>query len=567
MTIVRLSLVFTLTTLAVTALAQSTVDWSRVAEKTLPAVVTVLAENSEEKVSGTGFFIHTKGWVVTNYHVIKGMRSIRVRAHNGRIYNVKSVLFADSNWDLALLDTGATPPAVLETTLSINLKPGEPVCVIGSPMSLEGTVSTGVVSALREFEGRRVVQITAPISPGSSGSPVLNAAGKVIGVATQYIQNGQNLNMAVSSEHLMMAMILTAIPQSAPSQSQRKRVTVTPRDNLSAILGKSSFSDLLEIELSEGTYYLDEPLWVVQPLILRGAGPDKTRIVSSSKQWVIGFMANTKVMVSDVSFEYIGNEDKSAAVIVLQGQANFYRCRFKGGIGAWFRNTASVTLDSCIVEKNSGIGILVGERAQVSIKDTVIQQNGVNGIYILQDGSATLLNTTCQENAQDGIATDDYAQVTLKNSHFVGNRSDGIALWGNSIAVIENSTCKNNAKNGIYADKAAKLVAKNNLCEGNSWAGIALFGQVEAALADNTCKNNAQHGICAHNAAKLVAKNNLCEGNSWTGIVIFDQVEAALADNTCRSNQTGVYIESTARVGLQNNNVYNNQSNVVDKRR
>jgi hypothetical protein len=90
---------------------------------------------------------------------------------------------------------------------------GDPVFVMGNPLGQIGTFSTGVVSATREFDGRDLVQITAPISPGSSGGPVLNGAGEVIGVATLHLRAGQNMNFAVSSHHLtpMMAVKDSAV--------------------------------------------------------------------------------------------------------------------------------------------------------------------------------------------------------------------------------------------------------------------------------------------------------------------------------------------------------------------
>lgn len=523
---VRLSLIFLLATAAVATCAQSTVDWTAIVEKASPAVVTVLAETPEEKVSGTGFFVTENGWVVTNYHVIKGMRSIRIRLHNGSVYPIKSVIMVSSNWDIALLDAGVTTKAVLPPTFPPTLKPGQPVCVIGSPLSLEGTVSTGVVSALRNVGGTDVVQITAPISPGSSGSPVLDATGKVIGVATMSVKDGQNLNMAVSSQYILNA-ILEALPRNSHAQNQRKRVSLTPHDNLSSFFG--SMADLfsppkldepiLEIELSEGTYHIDEALMVTKPVVLRGAGADRTRIVSA-KGAIIFFPINARAMISDVSFEYIGNEETGVSTVVA-GQVTFYRCRFKGGqTGLSVSGTAAVTIDSCTVEKNSGTGIVGWERAQITVKDTAIQQNGVNGMYIYGDASATIMNATYRENGKCGIETGEFAQVTVRNSLFEANRDSGISLWGSSVAEIENNTCRNNPKYGIYADQNARLVAKGNVCEGNEWSGIGLFGQAIARLENNTCRNN----------------------------------------------QTGIYIEKTTTVALQNNNCYNNRSDIVDRR-
>src|SRR5690606_1995460 len=85
---------------------------------------------------------------------------------------------------------------------------GESIVVIGNPFGLEGSVSNGIVSAVREISGYgRIIQITAPISPGSSGSPVVNMSGQVIGIATLQAAEGQSLNFAVPSERILQLKV------------------------------------------------------------------------------------------------------------------------------------------------------------------------------------------------------------------------------------------------------------------------------------------------------------------------------------------------------------------------
>ncbi|MDH3531162.1 MAG: tetratricopeptide repeat protein, partial [Acidobacteriota bacterium] len=103
---------------------------------------------------------------------------------------------------------------------------GESIVVIGNPYGLEGSVSNGIVSAVREIPGYgRIIQITAPISPGSSGSPVVNMRGQVIGVATLQAEEGQSLNFAVPSERISRLSIGEVREFSAVSKeaAQNKR--------------------------------------------------------------------------------------------------------------------------------------------------------------------------------------------------------------------------------------------------------------------------------------------------------------------------------------------------------
>src|SRR5437667_3116442 len=157
-----------------------------------------------EKLSrASGFFID-KDRVVTNRHVIDGAYRAEVHLISGNNYQVKSVLAIDAEGDVAVLRVDA--PANLVRPLSLDRtspQEGESIVVIGNPFGLEGSVTNGIVSAVRDIPGfGRIIQITAPISPGSSGSPVVNMQGQVIGVATLQITGGQSVNFAIPSERI-----------------------------------------------------------------------------------------------------------------------------------------------------------------------------------------------------------------------------------------------------------------------------------------------------------------------------------------------------------------------------
>jgi tetratricopeptide (TPR) repeat protein len=168
------------------------------------AVAIETFDNRGNTVSrGSGFFIASDK-IITNRHVIEKSSRAEIHLFNGRKYAVKGVLAIDGEGDLALLQVDvpkefAVPlPVVQRVPLE-----GESIVVIGNPLGLEGSVSNGIVSAVREISGYgKIIQITAPISPGSSGSPVVNMFGQVIGVATLQAAEGQSLNFAVPSERI-----------------------------------------------------------------------------------------------------------------------------------------------------------------------------------------------------------------------------------------------------------------------------------------------------------------------------------------------------------------------------
>ena len=167
-----------------------------------PAVVAIATYDAagEPLMTGSGFFLKP-GQVVTNLHVVRGAvrAEIKTLDGKGKVFPVNGTLAVDEEGDLALL--GVDTPTDRSTELASELPDeGEPIFVIGNPLKLEGSVSDGIVSAVREVPNSyRIIQITAPISHGNSGSPVFNMKGQVLGVVTVKVTNGQNINLALAA--------------------------------------------------------------------------------------------------------------------------------------------------------------------------------------------------------------------------------------------------------------------------------------------------------------------------------------------------------------------------------
>ena len=182
-----------------------------------------------EKLSrGSGFFVDVDR-VVTNRHVIDGAYRAEVHSVSGSSYPVKNVLAVDAEGDLALLKVDAPPNLVRPLSLDrTSPQEGESIVVIGNPFGLEGSVTNGIVSAVRDIPGfGRIIQITAPISPGSSGSPVVNMQGQVIGVATLQVAGGQSVNFAIPSERIAQ---LDRSAQTGAGMSLGELVSATSRN-------------------------------------------------------------------------------------------------------------------------------------------------------------------------------------------------------------------------------------------------------------------------------------------------------------------------------------------------
>ncbi|MBW2441006.1 MAG: trypsin-like peptidase domain-containing protein [Deltaproteobacteria bacterium] len=178
--------------------------------KVNPAVATVITYDSgNNKFSqGSGFFINRDGHFITNYHVIKGAYSIVVQLQDKVEWDVAYVLAENEGKDLVRLAVDI-PGGSLEPGMWLDINPELPdvadkIIVVGTPMGLGRTVSDGIISAVREIPDRGLVyQMTAPISRGSSGSPVIDMYGRVVGVAFLQVLDGQNLNFAIPSENIV----------------------------------------------------------------------------------------------------------------------------------------------------------------------------------------------------------------------------------------------------------------------------------------------------------------------------------------------------------------------------
>lgn len=190
-----------------------------------PSVVSVTTKAGPMEGGGTGFLIDKQGTIATNHHVIEDAQSVRVKFMSGAGFDDVELLADDTALDLALLrvdlahgaDGGAMDIAPVELGDSDGVVVGERAISIGNPLGLEHTLTDGLVSARRMYEGRAWIQMSVPVSPGNSGGPLFDMQGKVIGVTTAQVAAGmfgraQNLNLAVPV-NVLKGMIRPDYPQ------------------------------------------------------------------------------------------------------------------------------------------------------------------------------------------------------------------------------------------------------------------------------------------------------------------------------------------------------------------
>ena len=162
--------------------------------------ITTVDASGRPMSQGSGFIAGPGGKVVTNWHVVEGASRVTVNLFDGRSYTLSALSNYDRDRDIAVLKLPYREARFCVLGDSDALAPGDEITVIGNPYGLRNSVTTGVVSSShRLLDGEAWLQISAPVSPGSSGGPVFNDKGEVVGVATLGFKPelAQNLNFAV----------------------------------------------------------------------------------------------------------------------------------------------------------------------------------------------------------------------------------------------------------------------------------------------------------------------------------------------------------------------------------
>jgi S1-C subfamily serine protease len=175
-------------------------DIPTIAKAAKGAIVTIVMANDDRPIArGTGFLVRADGAILTNYHVIATGNVGAVKFADGTILPVDGVLATDKFRDLAIIKIHGKTFPTLTLGNSDQIQVGEEIVAIGNPLGLELTVSNGILSGIRgdEKDGGKLLQITAPISHGSSGGPLFNMFGEVVGINALILEGGESLNFAI----------------------------------------------------------------------------------------------------------------------------------------------------------------------------------------------------------------------------------------------------------------------------------------------------------------------------------------------------------------------------------
>lgn len=245
----------------------------------------VAADNTSLKL-GTGFFVRADGLLVTNYHVVEGAEAVGVKSPaSASVLSANKVKGYDLKNDLVVLAIEAGTFRTIALGDSDQVRVGEPVVVVSNAEGLEQTVSNGLISGIREFDGSKVFQISAPVSAGSSGAPVFNDRGEAIGVVVASLKSGQNLNFAIPINYVKPLLSSSAV--NLISSLPRRDRTQPADDNEPGAMGAST--DPAELAVQAIAKIADQiRACGEQSLVLRGPGwqvSDKVPRKDRNKMW------------------------------------------------------------------------------------------------------------------------------------------------------------------------------------------------------------------------------------------------------------------------------------------
>lgn len=214
-------ILFSILFVTLTTFGQTAIEIAKTGIKSTVSIVAL--DNVAQPLGyGSGFIIDDE-LIATNVHVIEGSNSAYVLLNGQeKKYTVSGYVSIDKANDLVILKVSGLYGSKLSLASEATPEIGEKIFAVGNPKGLDGTFSEGIVSGIRTLQLNQVLQITAPISPGSSGGPVINSSGQVVGVAFASFTSGQNLNFAIPVKYLLK--LKTTIGAITPLATVKKQV-------------------------------------------------------------------------------------------------------------------------------------------------------------------------------------------------------------------------------------------------------------------------------------------------------------------------------------------------------
>ncbi len=324
------------------------------------------------------------------------------------------------------------------------------------------------------------------------------------------------------------------------------------------------------VVLPEGKFVLARGLIIDKALTLRGAGRDKTHVISTAANFALNLRGPGSYTVEGINFSHSGLS--GADILVLTGceECQIIGCRFANarrdvnqkqyGRGLVI-NAVSCQIRNTLVEDNESTGVSLRgpPQAKFICEEITVSGNGGVGLAI-EGGHAIVKKASALKNRADGfmVGPGNQIRAEFESCLALENNWTGIGLWGGEVTVSK-CECKNNRLQGVCARNNSKLTAIGNTCTGNGQSGIRfqenatgsatknqcfnntfgilLLDETTALIEGNLCSNNKSHGILCQDRSKPTVRFNQCHGNFGSGIAVEGNASPELEGNTCQRNQ------------------------------
>lgn len=337
---------------------------------------------------------------------------------------------------------------------------------------------------------------------------------------------------------------------------------------LSEAIARANPGDI--VILPEGKYELDVGLVIPKAVQIRGAGQDKTHIVSSTPDCVLRFVGQGPWTLEDLTVEHIGRSGVGANVVVVHGGTlTVINCTICGGRkneqrnvrgdGLLILSASGATLRACRIRQNEGAGLSIFglPTGKFRCEQNTFSDNGGSGACFT---NCPVVLTKCSAigNKADGFVAGYDSKLELVDCVARGNGWSGIGLWDRAEAKVKDCRAEKNIHDGICARKDSRLWVEGSQCSDNQLYGIRYQADATGTCLKNVCRNNL-HGIGLLGKASPVVEGNLCTQNKEFGILCCDQCEAVIRGNQIQGNgQAGIRLNGSAQPQIFNNRCVNN---------
>lgn len=371
----------------------------------------------------------------------------------------------------------------------------------------------------------------------------------------------------------------TPTPTSTPAPTPTPTITPTPAPttvHLAPVGGDyASLEEAAEavppgstIILDAGTYRLSEPLAIQKPLTLLGSGMENTVVIGAGEGYVAHLSGGGPFAVEDITFRHEGTAAVDV-VVVADAEIAFSGCSFIGATqvdeedqaqaGLRLSGNTTGTVHECVAFQNDGDGIILEDRAQVTLTLNVASDNAQRGIVYFDESGGAARENECARNGLHGIAVTHQAQPVLESNLCGDNTEAGIRFSDGSGGVARQNIVTGNGLSGIIVLEQAQPTLEENTITENTQSGIAYFGTSGGMARGNDCSGNRYHGIGVTGQAQPTLEENICTQNTENGIVYFESAGGTARGNTCSDNQErGIDVTGNAAPTLEDNICANN---------